>query len=88
MQRNLTITGQHPALLALVHPEALQIFTKALNHVKRYREFIGSRKANTENTKIARDVLLDEVDHSGTDIAGLLGVLEDISEVVKGTNGK
>lgn len=68
-------TPSSPILLHLVHPNALRNLTAVLGHVRRFRAYIGSLPAGGESSHVAKDVLIDLVDHSGIDFAALDQVL-------------
>ncbi|KAK1235991.1 pseudouridine synthase pus4 [Marasmius sp. AFHP31] len=75
-----------PSLLHLLLPQALQNLIEAATNVKRIREFLGSLTAKQENSQIARDVLIDQVDCSGITLSELLPILGELSEAVKTTS--
>ncbi|KAL0581552.1 pseudouridine synthase pus4 [Marasmius crinis-equi] len=74
-----------PSLLHLVHPQALQTLIEAITNTKRVRQYLGSLTAKAENSQIARDVLIDQVDCSGINLSELLPILGEVYEAVKST---
>lgn len=72
-----------PILLNLAHPYATRNLFTILQHLKRFRTYLGSLSAGGENSRIARDVLVDLVDCSGVDFEALYPVLEEIVQKSK-----
>ncbi|KAF9265473.1 hypothetical protein L218DRAFT_957050 [Marasmius fiardii PR-910] len=75
-----------PTLLSLIHPRALQTLLEAITNVKQVRERLGSLTPKSENSQIARDALVDQVDSSGINLTSLLPILNDVLETVKPTS--
>ncbi|OJA14296.1 hypothetical protein AZE42_10485 [Rhizopogon vesiculosus] len=63
-----------PILLHLVHPLALTNLTAVVFHVNRFHQYLTSMTPKQENSRYARDIMLDLVNSSGL----VLKVLEDI----------
>lgn len=72
-----------PILLNLAHPYATRNLFTILQHLKRFRTYLGSLSAGGENSRIARDVLVDLVDCSGVDFEALYPVIEEIVQKSK-----
>ncbi|KIK08291.1 hypothetical protein K443DRAFT_672780 [Laccaria amethystina LaAM-08-1] len=72
-----------PILLNLAHPQATWNLFTILQHLKRFRTYLGSLSAGGENSRIARDALVDLVDCSGVDFEALYPVLEEIVQKSK-----
>lgn len=61
----------------MVHPYVLKHMLIAVDHVKRFRDHIGSLSAKGENAQIAKDVLMDAIDYSGIHLDVLIGTLHE-----------
>jgi hypothetical protein len=64
-------------LLHLVQPYALSNLRSVLQHVKKFRDYLGGKNPTTENSQMVKDVLLDVVDCSGIDLGALYTALEE-----------
>ncbi|KAK7054787.1 pseudouridine synthase pus4 [Paramarasmius palmivorus] len=77
---NVTVS---PNMLHFAHPQALQNVLDAVTNVKKFREFLGALTARSENSQIARDVLIDQIDCSGVDLGGLIPILTDLRDSIQ-----
>ncbi len=71
------------SLLHIVHPFVLKNLHSVMNHVIRFRKYLGSLPAPGEKPHIARDVIVDLVDNSGVKLQVLS---KAISEVIPEVN--
>ena len=69
-----------PILLHLAHPFVFRIVLDTLRYVNTFRTFLGSLPAGSENSRIAKALLVDAVECSGVDFAGLISLLEETLE--------
>ncbi|EEB99349.1 hypothetical protein MPER_00986 [Moniliophthora perniciosa FA553] len=74
-------------MLHFAHPQALRNVLDAVTNVKKFREFLGALTARSENSQIAKDVLIDQVDYSGIDLAGLIPILNELHDSVQTVEG-
>jgi len=76
--------GAGSALLHIIHPFALENLHTLLQHVRRFRAFLGSLLAKSDGARTAKDVLMDHIDSSGIDLVVLEHTLSDMkAEVAK-----
>ncbi|KAG7092557.1 hypothetical protein E1B28_008906 [Marasmius oreades] len=75
-----------PTLLMLLHPHALQTLLEAVANVKQVRQRLELLTPRSENSQIARDAFIDQVDCSSINLTGLLPILKDVFEVIKITS--
>lgn len=76
------------ALLHLVHPFTLDGMHRGLNHVKRFRSYLGSLSPRGENAQIAKDELIDMVNCSGINLDALEKTISEFLGEVKAAPGK
>lgn len=76
------------SLLHLVHPHMLGILHNFVQHVRRFRGFLGSKMRAEEHLQVAREILIDYVDSSPVDLDALDRVLSDIKSEVKTNAGQ
>ncbi|KAI3610536.1 pseudouridylate synthase 4 [Moniliophthora roreri] len=69
-----------PDMLHFAHPQASRNVLDAVMNVKKFREFLGALTARSENSQIAKDVLIDQVDCSGIDLAGVIPILNELHD--------
>ncbi|KAH8120279.1 hypothetical protein DFH11DRAFT_48421 [Phellopilus nigrolimitatus] len=71
------------SLTHLIHPYALDNVYFFLQHVRRFRAFLGSHAKAEEHYKMAREVLVDTIDSSGIALDALDKVIIEIRDEVK-----
>ncbi|KAL5535488.1 hypothetical protein ACEPAF_3582 [Sanghuangporus sanghuang] len=71
------------SLLHLVHPYMLGTLHRFVQHVRRFRGFLGSKMRAEEHLQVAREILIDCVDSSPVDLEALDKVLSEIKSEVK-----
>ncbi|THH09465.1 hypothetical protein EW145_g1983 [Phellinidium pouzarii] len=71
------------SLTHLIHPYTLDNLYCFLQHVRRFRAYLGAIAKQDEHHQMAKEMLIDIVDSSGIDLEALDRVLSDIRDEVK-----
>ena len=77
-----------PIFLHLVHPYALARLKTCVEHVKRFHDHVSKLPAKGEESHIAKDVLLDITEGIGVDLQYVGGLLAEIVQETKGSDGE
>lgn len=77
-----------PSLLYLAHPYALQNLKGLLTHVNTFRQVLNKKPAGGENSKMAKDVLVDFISCSGLKLDSLITSLSECIEESHALPGK
>ena len=68
----------NPTLLHLIHPISLNKLISFVGHIRRLRDFVAGLNPSAENSRLAKDVLLDVIDNSGVDLNHIELMLADL----------
>lgn len=67
-----------PVFLHLVHPYSLKKLVSLVGHIRTLRDYVLSLNPSTENSRLAKDVLIDVVDNCGVILDKVEPTLTDL----------